>query len=146
MNNLTKRQLEIIEIIHRVQGVGVDPSLSTIGRILGNLSKQTIQDHLTAIERKGYLKRNPKQKRRIELSAEITDFLEKSNQFSKNILFNINSHIESDCHNQKTETKELIDGSNFISCHDTMKNTSPIRLKYKIYDIHDPDPKPKISP
>src|SRR2546427_12435002 len=46
---------------------GYVPTLAEMARALGDSSLQAVKEHLTALERKGYLRRHPGQPRAIEL-------------------------------------------------------------------------------
>lgn len=55
---LTDRQREVLEHIARsIRHSGIVPSIREIGHALGMRSPSTVHQHLTALERKGYVKR-----------------------------------------------------------------------------------------
>jgi repressor LexA len=66
---LTKRQREILEyLIKFTREKGYPPTLREIGRRFSISSPKGVADHLKALERKGYLKRNPYLSRGVELT------------------------------------------------------------------------------
>jgi repressor LexA len=55
---LTNRQREVLEhIATSIRHSGIVPSIREIGQALGMRSPSTVHQHLTALERKGYIKR-----------------------------------------------------------------------------------------
>ncbi len=68
MQKLTGRQQEVLEGIYRIaQEKGYPPTVREIGNLLGLRSSCTVQRHLEALERKGYLKRDRTKARSIEI-------------------------------------------------------------------------------
>ena len=62
---LTERQRTILDVIRAsVTGRGYPPSIREIGDAFDIKSTNGVNDHLTALERKGYLKRGPRQSSR----------------------------------------------------------------------------------
>ena len=60
MRELTKRQSEIYDYIkHVVQTKGYPPSVREIGEAVGLASSSTVHGHLSRLEEKGYIKRDP---------------------------------------------------------------------------------------
>ncbi|SUM32901.1 LexA repressor [Staphylococcus gallinarum] len=60
MRELTKRQNEIFEYIKQtVQSKGYPPSVREIGEAVGLASSSTVHGHLSRLEEKGYIKRDP---------------------------------------------------------------------------------------
>lgn len=58
MQGLTDRQREILEFIsRRIDEQGYPPTIREIGEFMGIRSTNGVNDHLKALERKGYLKR-----------------------------------------------------------------------------------------
>ncbi len=58
MQGLTERQRQILDFIStRIQELGYPPTIREIGEQMGIRSTNGVNDHLKALERKGYLKR-----------------------------------------------------------------------------------------
>ncbi|MCD8843134.1 transcriptional repressor LexA [Staphylococcus gallinarum] len=71
MRELTKRQNEIFEYIKQtVQSKGYPPSVREIGEAVGLASSSTVHGHLSRLEEKGYIKRDPTKPRAIEIVNE----------------------------------------------------------------------------
>jgi repressor LexA len=69
--DLNKRQREIIEIIKNyVNKNGYPPSVREIGKAAGLSSSSTVHSHLTQLEKKGFIRRDPTKPRAIELLIE----------------------------------------------------------------------------
>ncbi len=67
--DLTMRQSEIYDFIrHRIEQEGVPPSLREIGKVFCISSSNGVRENLLALERKGYIIRNPKLSRSIQLT------------------------------------------------------------------------------
>ncbi len=65
---LTRRQLEILTFVHRYADAhGYPPSVREIGQALGLTSSSTVHSHLAALEKKGYLRRDPSKPRALEI-------------------------------------------------------------------------------
>ncbi|HEV2358146.1 MAG TPA: transcriptional repressor LexA [bacterium] len=65
---LTKRQREILEyLLDTMQRKGYPPSVREIGTALGLTSSSTVHSHLAALEKKGYIRRDPSKPRAIEI-------------------------------------------------------------------------------
>ena len=65
---LTERQRLVLETIRRsVDERGYPPTMREIGRLVGLTSPSSVKHQLTALERKGYLRRDPKRPRAIEI-------------------------------------------------------------------------------
>ncbi|MBI4280055.1 MAG: transcriptional repressor LexA [Armatimonadetes bacterium] len=65
---LTKRQREILSHIQEyTRSHGYPPSVREIGQALGLTSSSTVHSHLSALEKKGYLRRDPSKPRAIEV-------------------------------------------------------------------------------
>ena len=63
---LTKRQIAILDfIIHQIRIKGYPPSVREIGEAVGLQSSSTVHSHLTQLEQKGYIKRDPTKPRAI---------------------------------------------------------------------------------
>lgn len=66
--DLTPRQHEIMEFITaETQLKGYPPSVREIGAAVGLRSSSTVHGHLTRLERKGYLRRDPARPRALEI-------------------------------------------------------------------------------
>ncbi|WP_414046508.1 transcriptional repressor LexA [Macrococcus equi] len=71
MRELTKRQEEIYEYLkHVVSTKGYPPSVREIGEAVGLASSSTVHGHLSRLEEKGYIKRDPTKPRAIEIVQE----------------------------------------------------------------------------
>lgn len=58
---LTKRQAEILDfIIHSIRDRGMPPTIAETGREFGISSTNAVNDHLVALEKKGYITRSSK--------------------------------------------------------------------------------------
>ncbi len=65
---LTRRQAEILTFIQRHGDThGYPPSVREIGRALGLSSSSTVHSHLAALEKKGYVRRDPSKPRALEI-------------------------------------------------------------------------------
>ncbi len=65
---LTARQREVLEIIERhMQQRGYPPSVREIGEAVGLTSPSTVHAHLAALQKRGYLYRDPTKPRAIEV-------------------------------------------------------------------------------
>ena len=65
---LTPRQREVLEIIEQhMQQRGYPPSVREIGEAVGLTSPSTVHAHLAALQRRGYLRRDPTKPRAIEV-------------------------------------------------------------------------------
>ncbi|MCK9211441.1 MAG: transcriptional repressor LexA [Ignavibacteriaceae bacterium] len=73
---LTEIQHKILNfLIEQKVGRGIPPSLAEIALRFGYKNRATVQQHLQAIERKGYIKKNPKLSRSIEITLEDKYFI-----------------------------------------------------------------------
>lgn len=71
---LTRRQKEILTFVQRhSEAHGYPPSVREIGQALGLTSSSTVHSHLTALERKGYLRRDPSKPRALEILRDERD-------------------------------------------------------------------------
>ena len=71
MRELTKRQNEIFEYIKQtVHAKGYPPSVREIGEAVGLASSSTVHCHLSRLEEKGYIRRDPTKPRAIEIVTE----------------------------------------------------------------------------
>lgn len=71
MRELTKRQSEIFKYIKQtVHSKGYPPSVREIGEAVGLASSSTVHGHLSRLEEKGYIKRDPTKPRAIEIVSE----------------------------------------------------------------------------
>lgn len=65
---LSERQKQILNIINQqIQQKGFPPSVREIGQAVGLSSSSTVHAHLSALEKKGYLKRDPSKPRALSL-------------------------------------------------------------------------------
>lgn len=68
MDNLTPRQMQILEFIRReVSAKNYPPSVREIGEAVGLSSSSTVHAHLAKLEEKGFIRRDPTKPRAIEL-------------------------------------------------------------------------------
>ncbi len=71
MQGLTKRQEQTLEFIrHSIEERGYPPTLREIGEHMGIRSTNGVNDHLRALERKGYLRREDMKSRALRLVEE----------------------------------------------------------------------------
>lgn len=65
---LTKRQKEVLVFVQRYADAhGYPPSVREIGQALGLTSSSTVHSHLSALEKKGFLRRDPSKPRALEI-------------------------------------------------------------------------------
>lgn len=70
---LTARQRQVLEIIEQhMQARGYPPSVREIGEAVGLTSPSTVHAHLAALQRRGYLRRDPTKPRAIEVRWDPT--------------------------------------------------------------------------
>lgn len=75
---LTETQKNILDyLIDQIKGKGIPPTLADVAKKFGYKNRATVQQHLQAIEKKGYIKKNPKLSRGIELTLEDKFFVPK---------------------------------------------------------------------
>ena len=73
---MTKIQKKILEfLINHKADRGMPPTLAEIAKHFGYRNRATVQQHLGAIEKKGFIKKNPKLSRGIELTLEDKFFI-----------------------------------------------------------------------
>lgn len=72
---LTKIQRKILEFLVETKSRGFVPTLAEIAKQFGYRNRSTVQQHLKAIEKKGYIKRNSKLARGIELILDDKFFI-----------------------------------------------------------------------
>jgi repressor LexA len=73
---LTEIQKKILEhLIDQIKGKGIPPTLAEVATHFGYKNRATVQQHLSAIEKKGYIRKNPKLSRAIELTLEDKFFI-----------------------------------------------------------------------
>ncbi len=72
---LTKTQQKILDFIIDKKTEAKVPTLAEIAAHFGYRNRSTVQQHLQAIERKGYIKRNPRISRGIDLLTEDKFFI-----------------------------------------------------------------------
>lgn len=67
-SRLTDRQQEILTFVRRyTESHGYPPSVREIGQAMGLTSSSTVHSHLEALERKGFLRRDPSKPRALEI-------------------------------------------------------------------------------
>jgi repressor LexA len=75
---LTETQKNILDfLIDQIKGKGIPPTLADVAKNFGYKNRATVQQHLHAIERKGYIRKSPKLSRGIELTLEEKFFVPK---------------------------------------------------------------------
>ncbi|MDH7570884.1 MAG: transcriptional repressor LexA [Armatimonadota bacterium] len=68
MKELTERQRQVLRAICAMrQASGYPPTVREIGQAVGLASSCTVQKHLNALERKGFIRRNSRRSRTIEI-------------------------------------------------------------------------------
>ncbi|WP_018922445.1 transcriptional repressor LexA [Salsuginibacillus kocurii] len=68
MKKLSKRQQQILEYIkHEVKEKGYPPSVREIGEAVGLASSSTVHGHLSRLEKKGLIRRDPTKPRAMEV-------------------------------------------------------------------------------
>ena len=68
MTKLSKRQQDILQFIKdEVSNRGYPPSVREIGEAVGLASSSTVHGHLSRLEKKGYIRRDPTKPRAIEI-------------------------------------------------------------------------------
>jgi repressor LexA len=73
---LTEIQKSILNfLIDQIKGKGIPPTLADVAKHFGYKNRATVQQHFAAIEKKGYIKKNPKLSRGIELTLEEKYFV-----------------------------------------------------------------------
>jgi len=74
MTGLTDRQLEVLRFIARqIEDAGYPPTIREIGEALEIRSTNGVNDHLKALERKGYLTRDPVKSRALIPTEQARD-------------------------------------------------------------------------
>ena len=67
-SDLTARQQEVLDYVRdQINARGFPPSVREIGEALGLSSSSTVHSHLTALENKGLIRRDPSKPRALEL-------------------------------------------------------------------------------
>jgi repressor LexA len=75
---LTAIQKSILDfLIDQIKGKGIPPTLADVASHFGYKNRATVQQHLQAIEKKGYIRKSPKLSRGIELTLEDKFFVPK---------------------------------------------------------------------
>lgn len=72
---LTKIQHGILNYLIELKSKSTTPTLAEIAKHFGYKNRSTVQQHLQAIEKKGFIKRNPKISRGIELTFDNNYFI-----------------------------------------------------------------------
>jgi repressor LexA len=74
MQGLTRRQEQTLDFIRRsIEQRGYPPTLREIGQYMGIRSTNGVNDHLRALERKGYLRREDMKSRALRLVEDLLD-------------------------------------------------------------------------
>ena len=82
MENLTKRQKEVLDVIKKyIATNGYPPTVREIGDILGLSSPATTQVHFNNLVKKGYIKKKDNMNRTIELLVE-NEYLNKNDEIA----------------------------------------------------------------
>lgn len=86
---LSKRQSEILSyIVQQINKKGYPPSVREIGEAVGLQSSSTVHSHLTQLEQKGYIRRDPTKPRAImvlKTNDEMDAFYEEDKPFDEMI-------------------------------------------------------------
>src|ERR1039458_4689242 len=70
-DGLNPRQQEILEFLRRhSRNYPYPPTVREIGKAVGLSSSSTVQNHLNALELKGFIKRDPTKSRTVEIVGE----------------------------------------------------------------------------
>ncbi|MFT5994200.1 MAG: repressor LexA, partial [Bradymonadia bacterium] len=73
MKGLTQRQLQVLEAIaNSLSESGYPPTIREIGNSLGIRSTNGVNDHLKALEKKGYIERDTSKSRAIQMTSLAT--------------------------------------------------------------------------
>lgn len=75
LQGLTEIQKKILDFLIEQRVKGIPPTLAEIAANFGYKNRSTVQQHLEALEKKGYIRRNPKISRSIELIIEDKIFV-----------------------------------------------------------------------
>ena len=76
--DLTEIQKNILDfLIDQIKGKGIPPTLAEVANYFGYRNRATVQQHLGAIEKKGFIKKSPKLSRGIKLTLEDKFFVPK---------------------------------------------------------------------
>lgn len=77
-NDLSQRQIAILDYIKKeIAAKGYPPAVREIGEAVGLTSSSTVHNHLTILEQKGYIRRDPTKPRAIEVLDSFNDYFEK---------------------------------------------------------------------
>lgn len=75
ITDLSPRQRDILDIIKKEIALkGYPPSVREIGEAVGLTSSSTVHNHLTILEEKGYIRRDPTKPRAIEVLDSWSEF------------------------------------------------------------------------
>ncbi len=73
--DLTRKQIEIINFVKQeVEKKGYPPAIREIGEAVDLKSTSTVHSHLTKLEQKGYIRRDPTKNRAIEIVGDPDEF------------------------------------------------------------------------
>ncbi|HUL60717.1 MAG TPA: transcriptional repressor LexA [Anaeromyxobacteraceae bacterium] len=87
MMGLTDRQLEVLRFIaHQIEECGYPPTIREIGEALEIRSTNGVNDHLKALERKGFLTRDPVKSRALIPTPKARDLLGEGSRETSNVI------------------------------------------------------------
>lgn len=85
-DGLTERQRRVLEVIHNhLEEHGYPPSVREIGDVVGLASPSSVHAHLSTLESKGFLKRDPSKPRALEVRIDRDTDLELRPSPSRNV-------------------------------------------------------------
>ena len=119
-DELTKRQRQIFDfIIEKKRQVGYPPSVREIGAGVGLSSSSTVHSHLTALEKKGLIKRDPTKPRALEIMGDkYSDSHEDGSSVKLPLIGQIAAGqpnlAEEDIEDYISVPKEIADDSSFL--------------------------------
>ena len=87
MNGLTDRQLEVLRFIARqIDEAGYPPTIREIGEALDIRSTNGVNDHLKALEKKGFLARDPVKSRALIPTPQAREVLSGDGRRHSNVV------------------------------------------------------------
>lgn len=119
MKKLTLRQREVLDYINKeVMLKNYPPSVREICQAMGLSSSSTVHAHLKALERKGYIKRDPTKPRAIEILDTGTHFQQKHRTRFVPLLGQVNAGApvlaEENIESYLALPEEILKGSNMF--------------------------------
>jgi repressor LexA len=82
--DLNKRQQQVLDYIKKfVREKGYPPSVREIGKAIGLSSSSTVHNHLTQLEKKGYIRKDPTKPRAIEILEGNANYYEANEEIVK---------------------------------------------------------------